>query len=59
MNARVSNLILTLPEERHAALRYWTGWLQATVARSFADTDEKEEASVGDQQRARYFTPNP
>jgi uncharacterized membrane protein len=59
MNALVGNLIRTLPEERRAALRYWRGRLQATVARSFADTDEKNEASVGDQQGLGISRRNP
>jgi uncharacterized membrane protein len=50
MKALINDLILVLPEERHAALRYWEQRLSSTVARSFPDMDEKLEASVEDRQ---------
>ena len=50
MKALVNDLTSRLPEDRHAALRHWEVRLQSTIARSFEDVEEKEEASVEDRQ---------
>lgn len=50
MNALIKNLSQILPAERHAALRHWEERLHGTVARSFADAVEKQDASVADRQ---------
>jgi uncharacterized membrane protein len=50
MMALVSDLISMLPAERHAALRHWKGRIEKTVARSFADEEEKMQAAVEDRQ---------
>jgi uncharacterized membrane protein len=50
MKALVSDLISRLPEDRRPALRHWDQRLQATIARSFDDMEEKQEASVEDRQ---------
>jgi len=50
MRAMISDLIATLPQERHAALEHHRDRLNATIARSFADEEEKLEASVEDRQ---------
>jgi uncharacterized membrane protein len=50
MNALIKNLAEVLPASRHAALRHWEERLQGTVERSFADADEKQDASVPDRQ---------
>lgn len=50
MTALLADLISTLPDERRAALRHWEQRLQATIARSFVDAEEKMEASVEDRQ---------
>ena len=50
MNALIADLISLLPEKRHAALRGWEARLQATIERSFADAEEKAEASMEDRQ---------
>ena len=50
MNALVSNLLPAVPEKRRPALRYWEGRLKATIARSFADDEERMEASKEDRQ---------
>jgi hypothetical protein len=39
-----------LPPERHESLRHHQRRLDATIARSFADAEEKQEASVEDRQ---------
>jgi hypothetical protein len=39
-----------LPAERHAALQYWEQRLRGSIARSFANAEEKREASVADRQ---------
>jgi len=49
MMALVGDLSSRLPEERRAELRHWQR-LQATIARSFEDVEEKQEASVEDRQ---------
>jgi uncharacterized membrane protein len=50
MRALISDLIEALPHERHPALEHQRGRLNATIARSFADNEEKLEASVEDRQ---------
>jgi uncharacterized membrane protein len=50
MNALIADLIPDVPEERRPALRYWQGRLKATIARSFADEEERLEASKEDRQ---------
>ena len=50
MNALIKNLTEVLPATRHAALRHWEERLQCTVERTFADADEKQDASVADRQ---------
>src|SRR5215831_10417720 len=50
MNALVKDLSLRLPEERSPALRHWEERLDSTIARSFEDMEEKQEASVEDRQ---------
>jgi uncharacterized membrane protein len=50
MRAMISDLIAALPQERHAPLEHHRERLNATIARSFADEEEKLEASVEDRQ---------
>ena len=50
MMALVNDLISRLPENRDPALLHWEERLQATIARSFEDLEEKQEASVEDRQ---------
>jgi uncharacterized membrane protein len=50
MRALISDLIATLPQERHPALEHQRERLNATIARAFADDEEKLEASVEDRQ---------
>jgi uncharacterized membrane protein len=50
MKALVSDLISILPEERHPALRDWQERLRFTVERSFADQQDKLDASAEDRQ---------
>jgi len=50
MKALVNDLTSRLPQDRHAALHYWEKRLQSTIARSFGDAEEKQEASVEDRQ---------
>jgi len=50
MKALVNDLSLRLPEDRSPALRHWEERLQNTIARSFDDAEEKQEASVEDRQ---------
>jgi uncharacterized membrane protein len=50
MKALTKNLLAVLPAERHEALQHWEKRLQGTIARSFADAEEKEDASVPDRQ---------
>jgi len=50
MKALVNDLTSRLPDNRHAALHYWEKRLQSTIARSFEDMEEKQEASVEDRQ---------
>jgi uncharacterized membrane protein len=50
MNALVNDLIPVVPEERRAVLKYWQGRLKSSIARSFADEQDKLDASVADRQ---------
>ncbi|HEX8895316.1 MAG TPA: hypothetical protein VF783_18460 [Terriglobales bacterium] len=50
MMALVKDRITRLPENRDPALLHWEGRPQATIARSFDDLEEKQEASVEDLQ---------
>ena len=50
MKALIKNLTETLPAGRHEALKQWEQRLQGTIARSFADKQEKKDASVADRQ---------
>jgi len=50
MRALVNDLEVRLPEGRGPALRHWEERLQTTIARSFEDVEEKQEASVEDRQ---------
>jgi uncharacterized membrane protein len=50
MRALIGDLIAALPQERHAAVEHHRERLNATIARSFADDEEKKEASVEDRQ---------
>lgn len=50
MKAMVSDLIAALPQERHKPLIHYQERLDKTIARSFADSEEKQEASVEDRQ---------
>lgn len=50
MRALVSDLIVAVPRERHPALEHQGERLNATIARSFADDEEKLEASTEDRQ---------
>ena len=48
--ALIKNLTGVLPPNRHEALKRWEQRLKTTIARSFADTEEKKDASVADRQ---------
>ncbi|HTT09797.1 MAG TPA: DUF2254 domain-containing protein [Burkholderiaceae bacterium] len=50
MKALIADLITALPEERRASLRDHQRRLEATVARSFPDMEELEDASTEDKQ---------
>lgn len=50
MNALVNDLLSVFPEERRAALNYWQTRLNNSIARSFADEEEKLDASIADRQ---------
>jgi len=50
MKALIKGLLAVLPAERHAALRHWEERLEGSIARSFADAEEKRDASVADRQ---------
>lgn len=50
MRALLSDLITALPEERHSALEHQRERLNLAIARSFADEEEKLEASAEDRQ---------
>jgi len=50
MNALVRDLISVVPEERRTVLRHWQARLKTSIARSFADEQEKLNASMADRQ---------
>ncbi|HTT74805.1 MAG TPA: DUF2254 domain-containing protein [Candidatus Binataceae bacterium] len=50
MRALIADLIATLPPERHRALEHHRKRLNITIARAFADEEDKFEASVEDRQ---------
>jgi uncharacterized membrane protein len=50
MKALAADLIAVLPPERHEPLRRHQQRLDAAIAKSFADAEEKQEASVEDRQ---------
>ena len=50
MKALAADLIAALPPERNKSLRHHQRRLDATIARSFEDADEKQEASIEDRQ---------
>ena len=50
MRAMISDLIAVLAAERHPALQHHLERLNVTIARTFADEEEKLEASVEDRQ---------
>ncbi len=50
MNALISDLIPTVPEERRPALDYWERRLKVIIARSFVTDEERIEASQEDRQ---------
>lgn len=52
MRALISDLISGLPQERHKPLRHYQERLDATIAKSFEDAEEKQEASIEDGQVA-------
>jgi uncharacterized membrane protein len=50
MNALVNDLIAVLPEDRRPALRHWDERLKNTIALSFPDREDQQEASKEDRQ---------
>jgi uncharacterized membrane protein len=50
MNALVNELISILPDERHPTLRAWQERIQLTIDRSFANQQDKLDASAQDRQ---------
>jgi uncharacterized membrane protein len=50
MKALIKNLLVALPDRRHEALHHWEQRLHDTIRRSFADAEEKQDASVADRQ---------
>jgi uncharacterized membrane protein len=50
MKALVSDLAAALPEARRAPLRHWSRRISGTIARSFQDEEEQNDASVEDRQ---------
>jgi uncharacterized membrane protein len=50
MKALVADLLTVLPVERHGGLKYWQQRLQASISRSFEDTEEQLSASIEDRQ---------
>jgi uncharacterized membrane protein len=50
LNALVSELTAALPPERRTALGYWRRRLEASIARHFADLDQRRDAFVSDRQ---------
>ena len=50
MMALIKGLLGALPVERHDALRKWERRVQATIARTFPDDEDKQRAAVADRQ---------
>jgi uncharacterized membrane protein len=50
MNALVSDLILALPQERHASLQQYKQKLKATIAYAFENAEDRQQASIEDRQ---------
>jgi uncharacterized membrane protein len=50
MMALIQSLLAVLPVQRHEALRYWERRVQATIARTFTDEEDKRDAAVADRQ---------
>jgi uncharacterized membrane protein len=50
MRALVSDLIVVLPHERHGPLEEYRQRLEATIARAFEDTGDRQRALVEDRQ---------
>jgi uncharacterized membrane protein len=50
MKALVSDLGVALPEARQAPLRHWSQRIDRTIARSYQDEEEQNDASVEDRQ---------
>jgi uncharacterized membrane protein len=50
MKALVADLLILLPEQRHAGLQYWQQRLRVSISRSFEDAEEKLSASTEDRQ---------
>ena len=59
MNALVVDLLSALPEERSPALHEWQRRLDASIARSFEATEERQEAAVADRQGLGAPRPEP
>ena len=50
MNALVADVSCAVPKERRPALEFWDARLKAIIARSFADSEERIDASKQDRQ---------
>jgi hypothetical protein len=50
MKALAADLIAALPAVRHEALQYHQRRLDATIAKSFEDAEEMQEAAIEDRQ---------
>jgi uncharacterized membrane protein len=50
LRALVSEMMLILPVERRGSLQYWQERIQATVDRTFADSEDRLDASTEDRQ---------
>jgi uncharacterized membrane protein len=48
--ALIEGLLAVLPVERHEALRNWERRVKSTIARTFADDEDKQDAAVADRQ---------
>ena len=45
-----ADLTSALPEESHAALRHWQERIDRTIAKSFAEAEEQQDASIADRE---------
>ena len=50
LNALLADVARAVPDARRPALAYWESRVAATIARSFADGEERLEASMADRQ---------